>query len=316
MALTYGFYNSLNHDRVYDADDFSEIFNGIINDGIFQSVGNNFLVEVYDGNIINVGSGRAWFNGTWTNNDTILQIAMPDAEVLYNRIDAVVIEINRTTRENTIKAVTGTPSQEPVRPTLTKTTYVHQYPLCYIYRNASTAYIRQADITNMVGSEETPFVTGILKTISLNSLLGQWEDELNRFVENKETDSTTWFENKKIEYDNWVAAQESDMINWVDENQADFLRWYDRMKDQLDEDAAGNLQHQIDDVMYISKGLYDKTITFSEDGKQITETGFTGTTTITFHDDGHITEVNVKDGNTKTKNIYFDADGTIREVMS
>lgn len=42
--FTYGFYNSQDHDRVYDANDFSAIFNGIINDGVFMSVGDKFNV--------------------------------------------------------------------------------------------------------------------------------------------------------------------------------------------------------------------------------------------------------------------------------
>lgn len=42
--FTYGFYNSNDKDRVYDAKDFSEIFNGIINDGVFMSVGDKFNV--------------------------------------------------------------------------------------------------------------------------------------------------------------------------------------------------------------------------------------------------------------------------------
>ena len=36
MAFKYGFYNSREHDRVYDAEDFSSMFDGIIADGIFH----------------------------------------------------------------------------------------------------------------------------------------------------------------------------------------------------------------------------------------------------------------------------------------
>ena len=39
MALTYGFYNSLNGDRKYNAMDISRLFDGLIKDGVFMSIG-------------------------------------------------------------------------------------------------------------------------------------------------------------------------------------------------------------------------------------------------------------------------------------
>ena len=39
MSVTYGFYNSLNGDRKYDSAQISSIFDGLIVDGIFASIG-------------------------------------------------------------------------------------------------------------------------------------------------------------------------------------------------------------------------------------------------------------------------------------
>ena len=38
MSVTSGFYNGLSHDRKYNAVQMSSLFDGIINDGIFQSI--------------------------------------------------------------------------------------------------------------------------------------------------------------------------------------------------------------------------------------------------------------------------------------
>ena len=46
MALTSGFYNSINGDRTYNAEQMSSIFDGIINDGVFASIGKVFQVKV------------------------------------------------------------------------------------------------------------------------------------------------------------------------------------------------------------------------------------------------------------------------------
>ena len=45
MPITSGFYNSVNGDRVYDADQFGSLFDGIISEGIFPNVGDKFFVR-------------------------------------------------------------------------------------------------------------------------------------------------------------------------------------------------------------------------------------------------------------------------------
>lgn len=212
MSVSSGFFNSLNGDRKYNTAQISAIFDGLIIDGVFASIGTAFAVKAAGGLTVNVGVGKAWFDHTWTVNDSILPMTAPEAEVLLDRIDAVVLEVNGTksVRENTIKFVKGNPSSAPSRPTLTNEGNVHQYPLCYIYRKYGTAVINQADITPMVGTESTPFVTGILQTISLDELLGKWQDELDRF-----TDA------RSQEVDNWIAQEESDFTTWFNEMKAD-----------------------------------------------------------------------------------------------
>lgn len=93
MSVTYGFYNSLNGDRKYDSAQMSSIFDGLIVDGIFASIGTAFAVRAAGGLTVNVGIGRAWFDHTWTLNDSILPLEAPEAEVLLDRIDAVVLEV-------------------------------------------------------------------------------------------------------------------------------------------------------------------------------------------------------------------------------
>lgn len=185
MSISCGFYDSLNSDRQYNAKQMSSIFDGIIRDGIFASIGTAMVVQATTGLTVNVGIGRAWFNHTWTYNDAILPLVAPEAEVILDRIDAVVLEIDATdeVRNNTIKFVSGTPASTPSNPTLISTERVHQYPLCYIYRAAGSTAITAANITNMVGTTATPFVTGPLSVISINELLTQWESEFDDWFE-------------------------------------------------------------------------------------------------------------------------------------
>ena len=45
MSVTSGFFNSFNHDRRYNAEQMSAIFDGIINDGVFANIGTAFAVQ-------------------------------------------------------------------------------------------------------------------------------------------------------------------------------------------------------------------------------------------------------------------------------
>ncbi len=305
MSVSSGFFNSLNGDRKYNAAQMSAIFDGLIIDGVFASIGTAFAVKAAGGLTVNVGVGKAWFDHTWTVNDSILPMTAPEAEVLLDRIDAVVLEVNgmESVRENTIKFVKGNPSSAPSRPTLTNEGNVHQYPLCYIYRKYGTAVINQADITPMVGTESTPFVTGILQTISLDELLGKWQDELDRFTDarsqevddwiaQEESDFTTWFNEMKAD----LQQEQTVLDQWIASEQADFLAWYNQMKDQLSGDVAGNLQLEINKEeakRILLVGFEDGTKEFSDDGTVITSTASDGRTLTKTFSDGFLTMTNV-----------------------
>lgn len=305
MSVSSGFFNSLNGDRKYNAAQMSAIFDGLIIDGVFASIGTAFAVKAAGGLAVNVGIGKAWFDHTWTVNDSILPMTAPEAEVLLDRIDAVVLEVNgmESVRENTIKFVKGNPSSAPSRPTLTNEGNVHQYPLCYIYRKYGTAVINQADITPMVGTESTPFVTGILQTISLDELLGKWQDELDRFTDARSQEVDDWIAQEESDFTAWFNKMKADLQQeqtvldqWIASEQADFLAWYNQMKDQLSGDVAGNLQLEIDKEevkRILLVGFEDGTKEFSDDGTVITSTASDGRTLTKTFSDGFLTMTNV-----------------------
>lgn len=305
MSVSSGFFNSLNGDRKYNAAQMSAIFDGLIIDGVFASIGTAFAVKAAGGLTVNVGIGKAWFDHTWTVNDSILPMTAPEAEVLLDRIDAVVLEVNgmESVRNNTIKFVKGNPSSAPSRPTLTNEGNVHQYPLCYIYRKYGTAVINQADITPMVGTESTPFVTGILQTISLDELLGKWQDELDRFTDARSKEVDDWIAQEESDFTAWFNKMKADLQQeqtvldqWIASEQADFLAWYNHMKDQHSGDVAGNLQLEIDKEevkRILLVGFEDGTKEFSDDGTVITSTASDGRTLTKTFSDGFLTMTNV-----------------------
>lgn len=204
MAVTYGFYDSLNHDRLYNAQQMSAIFDGIINDGVFMSVGNQFHTVAGTGMQVIVKSGRAWFDSTWTLNDAEYPLSIDAADVLLTRIDAVVLEVNSevATRANTIKVVKGTPASTPAKPTLTNTATIHQHALAYVTVAKNTTAITNSMIEIVVGKTETPYVTAILQTTDITDLFKKWE-----------SDFQIWFETVKGTLDGDVALNLQNQID-------------------------------------------------------------------------------------------------------
>lgn len=237
MSFASGFFNSVDHDRLYDATDISRLFDGLIRDGIFASIGDCLVVKQSNQMNVTVGTGRAWFNHTWSYNDALYPVTIPPSEILMDRIDAVVLEINsvESVRANSIKLIKGTPSSTPAKPSLTNTKEVHQYPLAYVTVGKEVTSIRQADIENCVGTSACPFVTGILEVISIEQLIPQWKDILNRFVEENTANFNTWMNGEKQNYQAWLTAAKKEITDWQATSKSDYQKWYDSIKNGYDQ---------------------------------------------------------------------------------
>lgn len=233
MSLTYGFYNSVNHDRVYDAVQVSSIFDGVIGDGVYETIGDALMVKPVSGLTVSVGTGRAWFNHTWTLNDALYSIGLSQSPITKKRYDAVVLQIDEDSRINSITVVQGTESDNPSYPTLIKTATKHQYPLAYISRTPGQTEITTSQITNQVGTSACPFVIGVVKVMDIDNFVSQWSSQWDDFLEEKGSET-----------DNWMA-----------ESKLEFETWFNNLKITLDEDVAANLTQQIYDLTQLVNSL-------------------------------------------------------------
>lgn len=219
MAVSSGFFNSVNGDRKYNARQMAELFDGLINDGVYETIYNQFRISPNNGMFIQVDTGRGWFQHTWIKNDSILLIELEEANVLLDRIDAIVIEVDHRDpyRRDDIKAVKGVPSQSPIRPTLAKgENDVWQIPLSFIRVYGGATEITPDVITNMVGTSECPFVTGVVEVMNIDMLVAQWAGQWDK-----------WYNTNTTQYS------------------YDFNIWFSQLKNLLDGDVAGNLANQI-----------------------------------------------------------------------
>lgn len=285
MAVTYGFYNSLNGDRAYNAVQMSSIFDGIVVDGVLMNYGDAFRIGLASGMAVTVGIGRAWFNHTWTLNDAILPVDIPPSELVLNRIDAVVIDIDTQNRVNTIKVVSGAAAATPSKPVMIREAGHWQYPLCYISVRAGTMTIGLEMITNAIGTSECPYATSPLQGITIDRLIAGWDIEWKAFMESQrdmmdnlvngwtETwndfydtstgEWDTWFNNVKDTYielfssweqsfNNWynafVTTASTNMSTFMQQSQDEFNTWFASIQGILSEDEVGQIVTRLNDL--------------------------------------------------------------------
>lgn len=199
--VKYGFYTSVNRDKLYSNDDFSKVFSAVINDGVFANIGKKFEVSPSNGLTVQVGTGRAWFEDTWTLLETDGYLDIPTAHPSQSRIDAVVITVDKTNRVNSIGLIQGTPSTNPVKPSMASgSDTIFNHPLAYITVPPNAQSIIAANIEQAVPST-TPYVTGPMQVADMSYLFSQWQAQFDDWFANLEdelTSRTTAFSNLEI----------------------------------------------------------------------------------------------------------------------
>jgi len=181
---TSGFFNSVNGDRLYNADQMSKIFEGLISDGVYESVGDKMAVQPNSGMTIHIATGRGWFGRHWVENDTELRLTVADSDVLLNRYVAVVVKVDDTdaVRDVIPYLKYSEFATTPVKPKMTRTETVKEYCLAYIYLKAGATAITAADIEDTRADEALcGWVTGLIEQLSSATLFSQFTAIFNNW---------------------------------------------------------------------------------------------------------------------------------------
>lgn len=207
------FYNSENGDRVYDADSFSNWLKKFFTTGVFEG---DCQVTALGSMVVNLAPGYANIMGKVKEleNQTF---TLEPADGSYPRIDTIVIERNDTDRDITAKVVTGELSGNTPAPTpRVWENGVYQLVVAEIYVAAGATEVTQANITD---KRSDPDVCGIVAgTVT------------------------------EMDFSQFTAQFESYFEQFKASNLEEFDEWFQHMKDQLDTDAAGHLQNEIDAI--------------------------------------------------------------------
>lgn len=199
MAITCGFFNAIkdsngNYDRTYNADQMSTYFEGLVSDGVYESVGDALQVVAGSGMEVQVKSGRALIGARWLKNDSAYTITLKASHVTLNRYTAIVARLDTSARTITIVAKDGDNATMPTKPAITNSNTVKELCLAYVYVGRGVTTITQSAIedtranTNICG-----WVTGIIEQVDTSQLFLQWQTAYEEFYDKWTNDFETWF---------------------------------------------------------------------------------------------------------------------------
>lgn len=170
------FFNSINGDRRYRAEDFASYFAKILTNGVFPNPSNNLQVLAKEGMKITIKAGGCNINGYFGINDTDEVVTCSIANPMAQRIDIVVARWSLTNREIVLAVKSNTT-------TLTRTADTYEICLAEITIPAGASSISQANIRD---TRQDAVKCGLI-----NSLIT--------------ADSTTLFNQFEAQFNNWFA---------------------------------------------------------------------------------------------------------------
>lgn len=181
--VTYGFFNSVDGDRRYTADQMSNYFKGLISDGVYEGLGSAMVVTAGEGMTVNVGSGRAIIDCKWINLDGSESLDISPASPTQARYTAVVVRMDLTNRTMELDTVDGEPATSPEYPEITNTASIKELCLAMVYVPANAVSILQTNIVDKRGSDLCLWVTGLIQQLDTSTLFLQWQAAFEEFFE-------------------------------------------------------------------------------------------------------------------------------------
>ena len=193
MSVTYGFFNSIDGDRTYNADQMSTYFKGLISDGVYENVGGALQVLAGSGMAVNVQTGRAIIDCKWLNSDAVETLAITASSPVLNRYTAVVARLDVTNRLLELDTVDGTAASTPTKPAITNTAQIKELCLAMIYVPAGSTAVTQANIQDTRGSSLCGWITGLITQLDTSQLWAQWNAAYQDYYDEMTDAFDTWF---------------------------------------------------------------------------------------------------------------------------
>lgn len=209
MSLTYGFFNSLDGDRVYTAENVNTMFEGLISNGVYANFQDAFKVNAAGGLNITVGTGRAVVGNRWVKNDAAITLTLNAAHVTLNRYTKICLRADTGTRTVSLLAVDGENGSSPVKPVPVRTSTQYDAVLAYVYVPAGASVITASQIQDTrADTSVCGFVASLVQQLDTSELFTQYEAAYEEQLD----DMHDWQAQKEDDFDSWFGTLTDDLL--------------------------------------------------------------------------------------------------------
>lgn len=238
--VTSGFFDSTESNRrIYTADEFSSIFDGLISDGVYENYPGGTrtvngksvkippfeVTKVKSGSdlVISIGPGRAWFHHVWVLNTTST-VTLSPAHGTLPRIDCIYLRVNKSARSCNLDCKEGTPSSDPTGsfPGDDNNNDVYYYPIAFIKVPKAASSSSSLVVTPAIGNSnppangKTPIVKAIVDpSMTLDEYITSYKAQVTAQLNAKFAEIDAWKQTLSALLDGNVAANLSDAITEV-----------------------------------------------------------------------------------------------------
>lgn len=207
-----GFYDAVNLDRLYTADDMNKPYSRVIADGVFatnQGTPSSDLqvVSTGTGMQISVMAGQGIFGAKWFQNEGAVIITVPDNTAIDSRIDSAIIQIDKRVsgRVGSVVYRTGTPSVNPQPPEINTIEDVIEYRLANITVAPGTELITNKEIVDLRGTDECPWVTSLIQQVDTSTLWLQYQTAFQQLYEAFTRDYDEYTEEQRQAWEDFIS---------------------------------------------------------------------------------------------------------------
>lgn len=192
MSTSYGFFNSLNGDRVYNADDVNTFLEGLITaSGIYGNVDNMLQVTAGTGMSVNVGSGKAAIQHHWFRSTAAVPLSLSAAHQILNRYDVIVLRLDTTDRDISLQVIEGTAATTPTVPAIVRNETTYDLKLAQVYIPAGATQVMQTNINDQrLNTAVCGIITGLIDQLDTSAFLSQ----LNTWMVQETAAFESWFD--------------------------------------------------------------------------------------------------------------------------
>lgn len=147
--IEYGFFNSVDDDRLYNADSFNEFFNGILSEtGVYKKSGDGLKVIPGDDLSVTISTGKARIKEHFINVKSVENLTLEPSDLTLNRWDAICLRYNQSERTITPFVIKGSSATEPSKPYRNAASDLYDICLAYVYIPAGATTITADNITD------------------------------------------------------------------------------------------------------------------------------------------------------------------------